>query len=91
MRRCKKIQIHQDKGFMESMATPSRVYEYDIISKEKIGKETEIPSGHDPSKYIIERIKARSHDGRMIPISLINIKTQNKMENQSSSLRLRCI
>ena len=48
----------------ESMATPSRVYEYDIISKEKLVKETEIPSGHDPSKYIIERIKARSHDGR---------------------------
>ncbi len=60
----------------ESMATPGRVYEYDIISKEKkLVKETEIPSGHDPDKYIVERIKAESHDGQMIPISLVRLKT----------------
>ena len=60
----------------ESMATPGRVYEYDIISKEKkLVKETEIPSGHDPNKYIVERIKAESHDGQMIPISLVRLKT----------------
>ena len=42
------------------MATPGRVYEYDIVTKEKkLVKETEIPSGHDPSKYVVERIKAR--------------------------------
>ena len=71
----------------ESMATPSRVYEYDIISKEKkLVKETEIPSGHDPSKYIIERIKARSHDGRMIPISLIRHK--NSKQNGKSKVLL---
>ena len=41
----------------ESMATPGRVYEYDIVTKEKkLVKETEIPSGHDPSKYVVERI-----------------------------------
>ena len=66
----------------ESMSTPARVYEYDIITKEKkLVKETEIPSGHDPKKYIVERIKAKSHDGRMIPISLIRLKIQNKTEN----------
>ena len=44
----------------ESMATPGRVYEYDIVTKEKkLVKETEIPSGHDPNKYVVERIKAR--------------------------------
>ena len=54
----------------ESMATPGKIYEYDIITKEKkLVKETEIPSGHDPDKYVVERIKAKSHDGRMIPIS----------------------
>ncbi len=59
----------------ESMATPGKIYEYDIVTKEKkLVKETEIPSGHDPSKYIVERIKAESHDGRMIPISLIRLK-----------------
>jgi oligopeptidase B len=59
----------------ESMATPGKIYEYDIVSKEKkLVKETEIPSGHDPKKYVVERIKAKSHDGRMIPISLGKVK-----------------
>ncbi len=59
----------------ESMATPGKIYEYDILTKEKkIVKEVEIPSGHDPNKYVIERIKAKSHDGRMIPISLVRLK-----------------
>jgi len=66
----------------ESMATPGKVYEYDIISKEKkLVKEVEIPSGHDPEKYITERIKAKSHDGRMIPITLVrkkNVKQDGK-------------
>jgi oligopeptidase B len=59
----------------ESMATPGKIYEYDIITKEKkLVKEVKIPSGHDPEKYIVERIKAKSHDGRMIPISLVKLK-----------------
>ena len=59
----------------ESMATPGKVYEYDIITKEKkLVKEVEIPSGHHPHKYITERIKAKSHDGRMIPITLVRRK-----------------
>ncbi len=59
----------------ESMATPGKVFEYDILTKEKkLVKETEIPSGHNPKKYIVERIKAKSHDGRMIPISLVKLK-----------------
>ncbi len=63
----------------ESMATPGRIYEYDIVTKEKkLVKETEIPSGHDPSKYVVERIKAKSHDGRLIPISLVRLKEAKK-------------
>ena len=59
----------------ESMASPGKVYEYDVVTKEKkLVKEVEIPSGHDPNKYITERIKAKSHDGRIIPISLIRRK-----------------
>ena len=70
----------------ESMATPGRVYEYDIVTKEKkLVKETEIPSGHDPSKYVVERIKAESHDGRMIPISLVRLKS-SKQDGKSKIL-----
>ncbi len=70
----------------ESMATPGRVYEYDILTKEKkLVKETEIPSGHDPSKYVVERIKAKSHDGRLIPISLVRLK-EAKQDSKSKVL-----
>ena len=70
----------------ESMATPNKIYEYDIVTKEKkLVKETEIPSGHDPSKYIVERIKAKSHDGRLIPISLVRLK-DTKQDGNSKVL-----
>ena len=70
----------------ESMATPSKVYEYDILTKEKkLVKEVEIPSGHDPNKYVVERIKAKSHDGRMIPISLVRLKN-SKQDGKSKML-----
>ena len=38
----------------ESMATPGKIFEYDIKTKEKkLVKEVEIPSGHDPNKYVV--------------------------------------
>ena len=71
----------------ESMATPGKIYEYDVLTKEKkLVKEVEIPSGHDSEKYIVERIKAKSHDGRMIPITLIRKKDIKK--NGKSKLLL---
>jgi oligopeptidase B len=70
----------------ESMATPGRVYEYDILTKEKtLVKEVEIPSGHNPDNYVVERIKAKSHDGRMIPISLVRLKS-SKQDSSSKIL-----
>ena len=71
----------------ESMATPGKVYEYDILTKEKkLVKEVEIPSGHNPENYVVERIKAKSHDGRMIPISLVRRK--NLKQNSNSKVLL---
>ena len=70
----------------ESMATPGKIYEYNIKTKEKkLVKEVEIPSGHDPGKYVVERIKAKSHDGQMIPISLVRLKTA-KQDGKSKIL-----
>ena len=70
----------------ESMATPGRVFEFDILTGEKkLVKETEIPSGHDPNKYVVERMKAKSHDGRMIPISLVRLK-KSKQDGKSKIL-----
>ncbi len=55
----------------DSPKTPSRVYEYNIITKEKkLVKELEIPSGYDHSNYITKRIVCNGHDGRKIPITI---------------------
>tara|TARA_B100000941_G_scaffold79121_1_gene54197 strand:- start:116 stop:2194 length:2079 start_codon:yes stop_codon:yes gene_type:complete len=71
----------------ESMATPGKVFEYNIKTKEKkLVKEVEIPSGHNSNKYVVERIKAKSHDGRMIPISLVRLK--NSRQNGKSKILL---
>ncbi len=71
----------------ESMATPNRTFEYDILTKEKrLVKEIEIPSGHNPENYVVERIKAKSHDGRLIPISLLRLK--NKKQDGKSKMLL---
>ena len=55
-----------------SMTTPSSLYEYDMISRESVLlKRQEIVGGYEPSCYVTERHWAASHDGVMVPISLV--------------------
>jgi len=55
----------------DSPKTPSRVYEYNIVTKEKkLVKQLEIPSGYDRNNYITKRINCNGHDGRKIPITI---------------------
>ena len=59
----------------ESPRTPSRVYEYNIISKEKkLVKELEIPSGYNRENYVTKRLNCVGHDGRKIPITITHHK-----------------
>jgi len=54
-----------------SPKTQSRVYSYNLSTKEKrLVKEQEIPSGHNPDDYIVERINCKSHDGRLVPLTI---------------------
>ena len=58
-----------------SPKTPSRVYSYNLSDKSKrLVKEQEIPSGHDSEDYIVERIEYKSHDGRMVPLTITRHK-----------------
>ena len=58
-----------------SPKTQGRVYLYNLKTKEKkLVKEQEIPSGHNPNDYIVERLECASHDGRMVPITIIRHK-----------------
>ena len=58
-----------------SPKTPSRVYSYNLSDKsKKLVKEQEIPSGHDSEDYVVERIEYKSHDGRMVPLTITRHK-----------------
>ena len=58
-----------------SPKTQARVYLYNLKNKEKkLVKEQEIPSGHDSSNYIVERLECTSHDGRIVPITITRHK-----------------
>ena len=58
-----------------SPKTQGRVYLYSLKTKEKkLVKEQEIPSGHNPNDYIVERLECASHDGRMVPLTITRHK-----------------
>ena len=58
-----------------SPTTPQRVYDYDMATRERtLRKEQEIPSGHDPSKYVCRRVLAPSHDGVKVPVTILHAK-----------------
>lgn len=58
-----------------SMTTPARVYDYDMETRDRtLRKEQEVPSGHDPERYVTRRILAPARDGETVPVSLIHRK-----------------
>ena len=58
-----------------SPKTPSRVYNYNLSNKsKKLVKEQEIPSGHNKDDYVVERVEFKSHDGRLVPLTITRHK-----------------
>jgi oligopeptidase B len=56
-----------------SMTTPAEVFDYDMRTRERVLLKTqEVPSGHDPASYVTRRLMATSHDGELVPVSLIH-------------------
>jgi len=69
-----------------SPKTPSRVYLYNLSNKsKKLVKEQEIPSGHNPNNYIVERIEFKSHDGRLVPLTITRHK-KTKIDGSANLL-----
>ena len=55
-----------------SMTTPLRTYDYDMVKKSReLRKEQKVPSGHRSEDYITRRLMAPSHDGALVPVSLL--------------------
>ena len=55
-----------------SLATPREIYDYDMASRERVlRKRQEVPSGHDPSRYVTRRVLATAPDGEQVPVSVL--------------------
>lgn len=62
-----------------SMTTPASLFEFDMKNKTSVLlKRQEVVGGYEPSDYITERLYAPSHDGVMVPISLVYKKGLEK-------------
>ena len=60
-----------------SMTTPSSVYEFDMEKRTKtLLKRQEIVGGYNPEDYVTERLMAPSHDGVLVPISIVYKKAK---------------
>ena len=71
----------------ESPKTPSRIFEYNIKTKEKkLVKEQVVPSGHNRDDYIVERIDVEGHDGYLIPITITRHK-KTKLDGSAHVLQ----
>ena len=66
--------------------TQSRVYLYNLKTREKkLVKEQIIPSGHNPSEYVVERLECDSYDGRKVPITITRHK-KTKVDGNANLL-----
>ncbi|MCB4768959.1 S9 family peptidase [Ancylobacter sp. Lp-2] len=55
-----------------SMTTPAEVWDYDVASRERVlRKRQEVPSGHDPARYVTRRLMVEAKDGARVPVSLL--------------------
>lgn len=56
-----------------SLKMPGEVWDYDMATRERrLVKRQVIPSGHNPADYVSRRIMAKSHDGALVPVSILH-------------------
>jgi len=59
----------------QSPTTPRQWFDYDMASRERTLRKTqEVPSGHDPNRYVARRLYAKAGDGAEVPITLLMLK-----------------
>ncbi len=62
-----------------SFTTPMSFYDHDMKNNNNILlKQTEVPGGYNKEDYVSERVFAPSHDGKLIPVSLVYKKGLEK-------------
>jgi oligopeptidase B len=59
----------------QSPTTPRQTFDYDLATRERTLRKTqEIPSGHDPARYVARRLYATAGDGEAVPITVLMLK-----------------
>jgi oligopeptidase B len=59
----------------QSPTTPRQTFDYDMATRERTLRKTqEIPSGHDPARYVARRLMATAADGEQVPITVLMLK-----------------
>lgn len=60
----------------ESPSTPEQTFDFDMSSRERTLRKTqEIPSGHNPDLYVVDRLFITAEDGAEIPVTVLRLKT----------------
>lgn len=63
----------------ESPSTPQQTFDYEMNTRARtLLKTQEVPSGHDPSLYVVERIEADGEGGAKVPVTILRLKTTPK-------------
>ena len=58
-----------------SPTTPRQWFDYDMPARTRVWRKTqEIPSGHDPARYVTRRIQATAADGESVPVTVLMLK-----------------
>lgn len=59
----------------QSPTTPRQWFDYDMAARTRTLRKTqEVPSGHDPARYVARRLFAKASDGQEVPITLLMLK-----------------
>lgn len=59
-----------------SPSTPTSTYDYDLATRERtLRKVQEVPSGHNASDYVVERLNAPAPDGELVPVTVLRRKS----------------
>lgn len=60
----------------QSPTTPRQWIDYDMAARKgTVRKTQEVPSGHDPAKYVAERFSIKAKDGAEVPVTVLRLRT----------------
>jgi oligopeptidase B len=56
-----------------SPATPTQIFDYDVDTRARtLRKQERIPSGHDPSAYVVRRLQVTTADNEQVPVTVLH-------------------